>query len=327
MPKTLRERVVEYTGHESNFKVMRGDELGEVDIVRIQVEGDKDGGKSTFVLSMIDHLHRRMKLPRKAILICIIDFDKMGIGRLLKKNLISKELQQRIIYWKSSDIMDAYDAWDYMKAQLAKHVKKWGTTAGAWIVIENTGAWWEATQDYYSQAIEGMPMRDLLVKKKKEAKRKGHTAFSAFGSQRDAYKVINPLHNNLRNDITNSDFNVMFTCHLKDVYGDEESGKEGKVIGKRGEGQKKNEADMDFIIRCHLDQKSGKRYKELRTSKDTELLFKKEVDMNFTSFWKWIYAIMKREAEKDGRPGPDMYWLKPLEVKRKKKKPKEESNG
>lgn len=322
MPDRMVDKVRKETGHEPKNRAITGDALGQVDIVRLQVEGDKDSGKSTFILSMMNHLRDIMKLPDEEILVCIMDFDKRGIGRLLKKNVIPNTLQKRIIYWKCEDIMDAYDAWDYMRVKLKKHIRRCGHTAGAWIVIENAGAMWEFAQDYYAETIEGMSMRELLIKKKKEAKRKGHIAFSAFGSQRDAYKVINPLHNNLRNSITNSDFNVIFTCHLKDIYGDSESGTEGKIVGKKGEGQKKNEADMDFIIRCHINRKQNIRFKELRTSKDTDLLFKNEKDMDFTQFWKWIYAIMKREAERDGRKRPSKYWLRPLV----KTEPEEESD-
>ena len=320
---SMADKVRKESGHKPKNRAITGDALGEIDIVRMQIEGGKDSGKSTFILTMMNHLRDKMKLPDEEILVCIMDFDKRGIGRLLKKNVIPKSLQKRIIYWKCTDIMDAYDAWDYMRKQLKRHIKKCDHTAGAWIVIENTGAMWDFAQDYYAETIEGMSMRKLLLKKKKEAKRKGHTAFSAFGSQRDAYKVINPLHNNLRNAITNSDFNVIFTCHLKDVYGNAESGTEGKVIGQKGEGQKKNDADMDFVIRCTLDQKSNIHLKQLRASKDTDLKFKKEKDMNFTRFWKWIYAIMKREAEKDGRPTPRKYWLRPIH---KTKKAKEEES-
>lgn len=321
MPESIADKVRKESGHKRKVRAITGDVLGEIDIVRMQVEGGKDSGKSTFILSMMAHLRKKMKLPKKEILVCIMDFDKRGIGRLLKKNAIPKSLQKRIIYWKCTDIMDAYDAWDYMEVKLKKHVKKYGHTAGAWIVIENTGAMWDFAQDYYAETIEGMTMRELLLKKKKEAKRKGHTAFSTFGSQRDAYKVINPLHNNLRNSITNSDFNVIFTCHMKDVYGNAESGTEGKIVGQKGEGQKKNVADMDFIIRCTIEQKSNTYLKQLRASKDTSLKFKKEKDMDFTRFWKWIYAIMKREAEKEGRARPEKYWLKPI-----KKTPKEEES-
>lgn len=320
MPDTIADKVGKAAGHEKKNRAITGDALSEIDIVRMQIEGGKDAGKSTFVLSMMSHLSKKMKMPDEEILVCIMDFDKRGIGRLLKKNVIPKSLQKRIIYWKCTDIMDAYDAWDYMRSKLNKHVKRCGHTAGAWIVIENTGAMWDFAQDYYAETIEGMSMRELLLKKKKEAKRKGHVAFSAFGSQRDAYKVINPLHNNLRNKITDSDFNVIFTCHLKDVYGNAESGTEGKVVGQKGEGQKKNDADMDFIIRCTLDHKSNSHLKQLRASKDTDLKFKKEKDMNFTRFWKWIYVIMKREAEKEGRSRPSKYWLRPI------KKHEEESD-
>ena len=321
MSKKLQERVKEAAGDEgTKFKIINGEELAEVDIVRLQVEGEKDSGKSTFVLSILRHLTKVQKMPPEAILMCVIDFDKRGIGRLLKRNIVSKELQKRILYWKTDTIMDAYDAWDYMKEQLEAHVKKWGTTAGAWIIIENTGQMWDSTQDYYSRAVEGMPMRELLLRKKKAAKAEGKVAFSLFDNPRDSYKVINPLHNNLRNSITNSDFNIVFTCHLKAMYGSKETNDVGEVIGYRGEGQKKNEGDMDFVIRCHLDHKNNRHYKELRTSKDTDNKFKKEFNINFTGFWKWIYDMMEREGKKYKRPPPDRYWETPIKIKRAPKK-------
>lgn len=312
--KNIRERVAEKGGHIPKNKAITGDTLSEVDIVRMQVEGEKDSGKSSFVLSIVRHLIRVMKLPSEAVLFCVIDFDKRGIGRLLKKGVLKRKYQKRIVYWKASDIMDGYDAWDYMEPLLKAHVEKWGTTAGAWIIVENVGQMWVSSQDYYSEIVEGMPMRDLLIKKKKEAKMKNQKAFSAFGNPRDAYKVINPLHNGLRDAITDGDYNVVLTCHLKDIYGTEEEGKEGQIVGQRGEGQKKNEADMDFIIRCHLDQKTNRHFKELRASKDTDLKFKREPDMNFTKFWEWVYHQMERESETQGYDKPDKYWLSPLQL-------------
>ena len=265
--------------------VERGVNL-EQDLVRIQVEGHRKTGKSDFILSIIEHLAERGYSPQ-SLMVVIFDWDLGGILPLLKRGRIPLEYKESIIYCPLDDIMEAHNIWAEVKPKLEEHARKYGPET-AWVCIENMGQMWESTRDSFSRIVYDEPLYKRLLNAKKAAKMSGKKKLPEFDQMQD-YGVINPMHNDLRNSILSGKFNVVVTTHLKDVYENRE------IVGYVGDGQKNNEAFVDFILRKKVV--AGKFFADLMGSRFTKILFRDLENPTFTSFWEMIYKIMDKESK------------------------------
>jgi len=285
------------------IKIERGSDIS-VPTVKILVEGLRKSGKSDFILSTMEHLNEVMGYKPEEIMMCIMDWDWRGIGPLLARNRISKELKERIFYYKASpeNFRECYDAYDLFEKMLLEHRNKYGF-APTWFACENMGGMWDGVREYYSMSIKNRTLETLMMEKRKEAMNAGVAKKPEF-NRRDDYGVINPLHNMLRNKFLNGDFNCIITSHLKAVYGTKEESTLGDVVGYTDEGQKGNSALVDIILRKKIEKKNY--VGDLRGSRYTKMLFKDLNDPTFTNLWSMIYKIMDREV-KNGEI--KHYWL------------------
>jgi len=276
------------------IKIERGSDIA-VPTVKILVEGLRKSGKSDFILSTLEHLNTVMGYEPEEIMMCIIDWDRRGIGPLLARNRISKELQDRIFYYKATaeNFRECYDAYETFEKMLMEHRNKYGF-APTWFACENMGGMWEAVREYYSISVKNRTLDTLLMDKRKEAARAGVMKKPEF-NRRDDYGVINPLHNMLRNRFLNGDFNCIITSHLKAQYGTKDEGTLGEIVGYTDEGQKGNADLTDIILRKKIVKKNF--VGDIRGSRYTKMLVRDINDPTFSNLWDMIYKIMDREVK------------------------------
>ena len=295
--------------------MITGDEAVDTETFRIQVEGREKTGKSWFALSVVDHFLNVMKLEPEQIQVSILDWDMGGVVPHIRR--LDKAVQKRISYWKAEDILDGYDGWDALSGIMRDHLNDTGVAPV--FINENNGRMWQASQDYYSEAVLGKSMREALVEAAKTAKMKGNRTSPVFGDPMSAYGVINPLHNELRDKMVNGDFNLIWTTHLKDVYGNKKAGTANEVVDVRGDGQKNNQDFIDHIIRREIIKDT--RVSHILHSREINTYKKNIRDMDFTKFWTTIYEV----AEEEGNMSlSERYWMKEMSVTKPTPKPKAE---
>jgi len=266
---------------------------------RIQVEGRRKTGKSDFIVSLPIHLNNLGWEP-KEILICVIDWDMGGIVPLVERGRLPRKLAPSLKWAPVQHIQDAYDAWDIFKPMLQKHMKKYGRHL-AWICIENVGQMWESTRCDFSKMVFDKPLHQIMLEARKKALAADKMTMPEFNRLFD-YKVINPMHNDLRNDIMFGEFNVIITTHMKDLYN-----KKGEVIGSVGAGQKENDGFVDYILRKKVvEGKEDEKFKaDLVGCRYTKKGFHDLDDPTFKRFFQMIYKIRETEQEDDF----EKFWL------------------
>jgi len=288
---------------------------------KIQAEGEKKTGKSRFCLSVLNYLYFERGLNPEEILVVWIDLDN-GLVPLVEQELIPVELVKCIEYHLCTDFGEVLEKTDEGIEMLEKHIKKYGS-AGAWLMIDNMGKAWEGARDYYSRAVYGKPMKDLLIEAKQRAldrsaatkgKKHGRIPAQEFDQLTD-YGIINPLHNDWADKIKDSNINFIWTALLK--YEEKEVRGNQKTVVARGEGQKHNAARVDFIIRKKLDE--GRYLTNLIGSRYTSNLFGNEEDFEFGDFIKIINKTMEVEKKKRSRQWEEkrVERAKTIEEKRK----------
>ena len=274
---------------------------------KIQVEGEKKCGKTRFCLSILNYLYYERGLNPDEILIVWIDLDN-GLVPLVKQDLIPKDLIKCIEYHLCLDFGEVIEKTDEGIDILNAHIKKHGS-AGAWLIVDNMGKAWEGARDYYSRAVYGKPMKELLIEAKQRAldrsaakrgKKHGRIPAQEFDQLTD-YGIINPLHNDWADKIKDSNVNFVWTALLK--YEEKEVRGNRKTVIARGEGQKHNAARVDFIVRKKLDE--GRYLTDLHGSRYTSNLFRNEEDLEFVDFVENINNTMEIEKKKR-----DRHWVK-----------------
>lgn len=284
---------------------MRGGDLRS-ETVKILVEGDRKTGKSDFILSVL-LFFAELKFKPEQVLLYIFDWDNNGIVPLITRGRVPPAWRDSIYYVKIDNIFQLYDEWKIALPILEAHAEEYGVHT-TWIALENMGAMWERVRDDFSKDVYGDAMHERLLKARKKAAGRGNTKSPEF-HRRDDYAVMNPLHNNVRNEIVSGRFNTIITAHLKDLYGETADGKID-VIGKIAEGQKGNDRFVDIILRKYI-RKVGKDdvfSASLRGCRYTKSRVKDIDNPDFKTLWTIIYKIMTKEMKEVGLK-PDKFWL------------------
>ena len=172
--------------------VISGDILRETGLLRAQFEGSAKSGKSRMMLDVIRHMHEVMGFELDEIMMCVIDFDKDGIQKLLESNVLPRKYHQCLRYWKLDlsgyPMLEAYAALDHFEDLMFKHHKDTGVMPVC--AVENVGAAWTEAQNSYCKIVYGRTMVELMMESKVEAERQSKKTLPALDQLHD-YKIIN----------------------------------------------------------------------------------------------------------------------------------------
>lgn len=188
------------------------DMISEPDVFRLLVFGLPAMGKTHFGCTM----------PAPVIFLDSEKRVKLIVGKFSdangkQKNIISKQ-------WRTMDELIFYTNAAIRKLQL--HQQATGEIGT--IVIDSVSKAWEAAQTKYIREVYG----NINLENKTM-------------NPRDDYKHINPIHNNWRDTLMDSGFNILLTATEGDIYSTEKK-KQFDIIGVKPEGQKHNMYAVDY---------------------------------------------------------------------------------
>lgn len=288
-------------------------------VFRTQAEGPAEGGKSHFMLKAFEHIVEYQGVPLDETMFCLIDSDKEGVSPLLLSGVIPVKYQEQMRYAKCENIWQVYEAFEEFDGQLKDYHQETGRYGC--MAHENMGKLWYFAQRDYVEAAFHIPYVEHLMKRQEEATARDKKTLPALDQMLD-YRNINPLHNELAEKMAMKNYNLIWTALPKERKFQEGNEEVKRVVG---EGQKGNDARVDFIIRLY--ETNGMHFadsRKLRGTSNNFIRLKVEENSFTTVMLKW-HELFKRRCKKNKTPVPEIAFMKKDDaVKRKDEVPEEE---
>lgn len=186
---------------------------------KLLVEGFAGTGKSQLFLSVPEYEFEVLGTPPQNVMFELIDMDD-GIIPLLEEGVCPYEYQKFIQYTLTANFNEWIAAYNRAKKNLIDHKKKTGHRG--WLFVDNVGKVWEWARDKFCRDSYGVTMLELLELRRIQALEAGKRVLPVFDQLVD-YAVINPLHNDIMEEIKvlsgKGWFNFIWSAPMKEYDG------------------------------------------------------------------------------------------------------------
>lgn len=224
------------------------------DTEKIILFAESSGGKTSWYLSILDHLKKQEEKNPDEILMYIVYPDRpTGLSKLV--SMIPDKYLDCVHVLPVGTYEELMRSTGFVEEKLDEHYKKTGTHG--WVVFELLEEMWMYVQDYYCRKTYGESLAEYFAKKKADVKamKDDDSAYKALSGWGD-WPVIKFFHNfSWIDKVKRMPFNVVFTAELK-MEGNKDS--VFYDLGYRPAGEKDNMHRVDSII--HLSH-SGNTFK------------------------------------------------------------------
>lgn len=276
--------------------------------IKIMVEGDPGSGKTTFSLSVLNYLKTK-GYKSDEIMYFFIDMDGQGAIPLLARGAVPDEYVDAIKYVnigrdeESTIFENVSEALRFALNACKKHITNHPRET-AWIILDNMGAFWTGTMDFFSKQVYERSLEEQTLEKRKEAEKTpvnpttGHKIHQLpTFIQLSDFTVINQYHDSVLWMLRDSGVNYILTALLKSVTITENTseGKSVKVTVIKNDGKKTLPVDVNEVIRMSVN--NNNRLASFTKAREMPLL-QNIADMDFSKYMSIIakYSIIKPKA-------------------------------